>query len=59
MKYIVTKKGPIDRHEPGDDVTGIYAPDVMARLVIDGYVEADTPKPKRKTKSDEAVNDAD
>lgn len=55
MKYKVTDKGPIDRHEPGADVTGLYKPDVLERLINEGYVEAD--KPKRTTVK--AVTDAD
>lgn len=39
MKYVVTKLGPIDRHAPGTDVTGIYTGDVLARLITDGYIE--------------------
>lgn len=57
-KYIVTDKGPIDRHAPGADVTGIYAPDVLARLIADGYVAEDKPKSKRK-KADDAPADED
>lgn len=51
MKYIVTKQGPIDRHEPGSDVTGIYTGSTLERLVQDGYISAITPKPKRKKKA--------
>lgn len=39
MSYIVTDKGPIDRHEPGTDVTGLYPADVLRRLMKDGYVK--------------------
>lgn len=38
MKYIVTELGPIDRHAPGTDVTGMYKPDVLARLIDEGFV---------------------
>lgn len=38
MKYIVTEQGPIDRNEPGTDVTAIYSPLVRDRLVKEGYV---------------------
>jgi len=38
MKYIVTEKGPIDRHEPGTDVSKVYPAAVLARLVKEGYV---------------------
>ena len=59
MKYVVTKNGPIDRHEPGEDVTNVYAPAVLQRLIKDGYVEEFvklTPKRKAKTGT---VTDAD
>ena len=57
MKYVVTSKGPIDRHEPGTDVSSVYAPDVLQRLMEDGYVEVfEKLTPKRKQKI-EAVND--
>ena len=51
MRYIVTDKGPIDRHPPGTDVSKLYAPDVLARLVAEGYViDADAPKEPSKKK---------
>lgn len=37
-RIIVTQKGPIDRHEPGADVTGLYRPETVTRLVKDGYL---------------------
>lgn len=48
MKYIVTDKGPIDRRQPGADVTGIYDAATLERLVEEGYIAAETPRPKRK-----------
>jgi len=56
-KYIVTDKGPIDRRQPGEDVTGVYDAATLQRLVDDGYVALDEPAPKRKSKK--AVSDAD
>lgn len=56
MKYIVTDKGPIDRHKPGEDVTGLYRPDVLQRLIADGYVAEDKPAPKKKANA-KAVTD--
>lgn len=44
MKYIVTDKGPIDRLGPGTDVTRLYSPDVLKRLVQEGYVKQEKPK---------------
>lgn len=45
MTYIVTSKGPIDRYPPGADVTKVYPPEVLARLVEEGYViDADAKK---------------
>ena len=46
MKYIVVKT--IDNRPPGTDVTGVYGPDVMSRLIDEGYVAEDKPKAKRK-----------
>lgn len=37
-RLIVTHKGPIDRHQPGDDVTGLYRAEVVTRLVKEGYL---------------------
>lgn len=49
MSYIVTQKGPIDRHPPGTNVSKLYPADVLARLVAEGYVE-DTDAPKEPSK---------
>ena len=58
MKYVVTSKGPIDRHEPGTDVSSVYAPDVLQRLISEGYVEAfEKVTPKRKQKTEAEVTD--
>lgn len=38
MKFIVSELGPIDRHPPGTDVTEIYSPETLQRLVEEGYV---------------------
>ena len=54
MKLTVTSKGPIDRHQPGADVTGMYDAETAARLVEDGYLEE--VKPKRKPKGKVASN---
>jgi hypothetical protein len=35
---IVTKQGPIDRHLPGADVTGLYPAETVTRLVKEGYL---------------------
>ena len=50
-KYIVTNQGPIDRHEPGKDVTALYVALVRDRLIDEGYIKAadDSPKPAKKT----------
>ena len=40
-RHTVTNKGPIDWHEPGADVTGLYDADTLQRLIDDGYVMAD------------------
>ena len=58
MKYKVTKKGPIDLRQPGDDVTGLYDDETMARLVDDGYVEAETPRKPKRSKAARKVTDA-
>ena len=47
-KYIVTDKGPLDRNPPGADVTGLYDPDTLARLMEDGYVVEVKAKAKGK-----------
>ena len=54
-KYIVTDKGPIDRHAPGTDVTGIYPADVLARLVDDGYIAEDKPRKRTPVKPADAL----
>ena len=46
--YRVSDQGPIDRHQPGADVTEIYDAETLARLIKEGYIEEDKPKPKRK-----------
>ncbi len=38
MRYIVSDKGPIDRHLPGTDVTGVYTELVTRRLLKEGYL---------------------
>ena len=58
-KYIVTDKGPIDRRRPGEDVTGIYNAETLARLVDDGYVAIDEPKPKRRPAKAKGVTDGE
>jgi len=54
MQYIVLLA--IDRYEPGEDVTDKYRPEVLDRLVAEGYLKVideeipfvpDTVKPKR------------
>lgn len=40
----------IDRHEPGTDVTALYDADTLARLVEEGYIEADKPKAAKSRK---------
>ena len=61
MKYVVTDLGPIDRRQPGEDVTGVYAPDVLARLIDEGYVEEIKPAKasKRKAKAAQEVEGTD
>ena len=57
MKYVVTSKGPIDRHEPGTDVSSVYPADVLQRLISEGYVEAfEKVTPKRKQQKMEAAD---
>lgn len=60
MKLIVTDLGPIDRHKPGEDVTGLYDDETAARLIDEGYlVDADA-KTKRSRKREAAgVDDGD
>jgi hypothetical protein len=53
MRYKVTEQGPIDQHPPGEDVTDVYPPDVLKRLVKEGYVAEDKPEPEK------AVSDGD
>lgn len=38
MKYVISELGPLDRRDPGTDVTGLYDPATLARLVEEGYV---------------------
>jgi hypothetical protein len=63
MKLIVTDMGPIDRHAPGDDVTGFYDNETAARLIGEGYlIDADVKaevddKPKRSRKRKVSGND--
>jgi len=50
MRYIVSDQGPIDRRQPGEDVTFVYTDHVLERLIEEGYVEAvedepETPEP--------------
>lgn len=55
MRYIVTDKGPIDRNPPGADVSKLYMPATLARLVEEGYVmdaDAEKAKPSPKKKGD-------
>lgn len=62
IKYIVTDKSPIDGHQPGADVTGLYPDDVRDRLIEEGFIEAvdDKPKPSRKRKTaDDTAADED
>lgn len=49
-KYVVTDKGPIDWHNPGEDVTGIYPVSTLERLIANGFVKEERP-PKSKSKS--------
>ena len=58
-KYIVTEQGPIDRHEPGKDVTALYVALVRDRLIAEGYIEAvdDKPQAKRSAKKVMAADD--
>ena len=56
MKYIVTDLGPIDRRQPGEDVTNVYPADVLARLIEEGYVEESKPKRRKATKKTEVAN---
>lgn len=53
MRVIVVKA--IDRREPGEDVTGVYAPEVERRLIDEGYLAVDAPPAKPKGKK--AVSD--
>lgn len=53
MRIVVVKA--IDRLQPGEDVTGVYRPDVEARLIDEGYLAVDAPKPKSR----KAVKDGD
>lgn len=46
MRVVVVKD--IDRREPGTDVTGVYRPEVERRLIEEGYLAVDAPKPKSK-----------
>ena len=55
-KYVVSSQGPIDRMQPGMDVTGVYAESVLARLILEGYIEEVQP-PKRKAKAKAAEDD--
>lgn len=52
MTYIVTDKGPIDRHAPGTDVTGLYSPATLARLIEEGYVAEAKAVTKAKVRND-------
>lgn len=54
-KYIVTDKGPIDRRQPGDDVTGVYPADVLTRLIEDGYIAEDKPRKRTPAKPADAL----
>lgn len=59
-KYIVTDKGPIDRHAPGADVTNFYRGDKLQRLIDEGYIAEDKPKPrKRMVQADTADEDGE
>ena len=50
-KYVVTDLGPIDRREPGTDVTDVYTGALLKRLIAEGYVAEAKPKPTKTTKS--------
>lgn len=58
MRLIVTENGPIDRHQPGADVTGLYDDDTAKRLIKEGFlIDADKPARKRKTKAEATDGD--
>ena len=58
-KYIVTALGPIDMHEPGADVTGVYRGAVLARLIDEGYIAEDKPKRKSVKPADALAGEVD
>lgn len=51
IKYVVTDKGPLDNQPPGTDVTERYTPNLLARLIDEGYVAEEKPKAKSKRKA--------
>lgn len=58
-KIFVTSLGPIDRHAPGTDVTGIYNDETLKRLIEDGYVEIEQPPAPKKSGRKAKTNDGD
>lgn len=58
MRLIVTDQGPIDRRQPGEDVTELYDDETAARLIKEGWIMDADAKPKRSRKRGDA-DDAD